>query len=229
MLAVIIPTLNAEQTLAATLTALIPATVDGLVCQVVIADGGSTDKTLEIADAAGATIITSEKGRGQQMCAGAEHAKHRWLLFLHADTVLDHGWEAEASKFMERVDKGHFKQSAAAFKFRLDDDGIRTNLMEAGVSLRCAALRLPYGDQGLLIPETLYREVGGYKKIPLLEDVDFVRRLGYRRLKMLRAGATTNAARFRREGYTLRVLRNWACLAMYATGIPIRYIVKFYR
>ncbi|MAN60641.1 MAG: glycosyl transferase family 2, partial [Parvibaculum sp.] len=122
MLSVVIPTLNAEEGLPQCLNALIQATVRGLVREVVIVDGGSTDQTVEICDAAGATLVSSEKGRGTQLQTGAEHAKGDWLLFLHADTILSAGWEDEVSKFLEQVDQGRFrgKEVAAAFRFALD-------------------------------------------------------------------------------------------------------------
>ena len=100
MISVVIPTLDAEAGLTATLSALVPATVQGLVREVVIADGGSEDGTSEIADIAGAEFVVSEKGRGTQLAAGADHARSDWLLFLHADTVLQSGWEREAATFM---------------------------------------------------------------------------------------------------------------------------------
>ena len=95
MITVVIPTLNAEQSLAATLSSLVPAVVDGVVRQVIIVDGGSSDRTLKIAEDSGADIVRASKGRGQQLAAGARQAKLNWLLFLHADTILDAGWERE--------------------------------------------------------------------------------------------------------------------------------------
>src|SRR5918992_4724233 len=151
MISVIIPTLNAEAGLTATLSALVSATVDGLVREVIIVDGGSTDLTLKIAEAAGTEIVHSQRGRGGQLIAGAERARFPWLLFLHSDTVLEPGWGAEVAAFIQRVDIGQRPAAAAAFRFALDDAGFKPRLVEAGVRLRCTLFRRPYGDQGLLI------------------------------------------------------------------------------
>jgi rSAM/selenodomain-associated transferase 2 len=228
MISVVIPTLNAETTLGETLGALVPAVVDGLVKEVIIVDGGSSDETTKIVDIAGATLLRTGKGRGTQLAAGAKAAKFSWLLFLHADTVLAHGWDREAATFMERVDSGRRPAGAAAFRFALDDSGVMPRILEKIVGMRCALFGLPYGDQGLLVPAALYREVGGYQDIPLMEDVALVRRLGWRRLSMLRAEAVTSAERYRRSGYVARSLRNVVCLMLYVLRVPPRVIARLY-
>lgn len=228
MISVVIPTLNAQDFLAATLTALVPAAVDGLVREVIIVDGGSTDRTLAIADQAGADVLQCEAGRGQQLVAGARRARFPWLLFLHADTVLNPEWDREASALMERVDSGRLDQVAAAFRFALDDVGVRPRLLEKLVALRCALLRLPYGDQGLLISRRLYTEIGGYSPMPLMEDVDLVRRIGRRRMVLLGTRAVTSARRYRAEGYLRRSVRNISCLALHALHVPSRVLARLY-
>jgi hypothetical protein len=153
------------------------------------------------------------------MRAGANAARHPWLLFLNADTVLDAGWEREASHFMGRVDSGRSRRAAAAFRFALDDDGIAPRALEGLVRLRCALLRLPYGEQGLLIPRQVYDKAGGHRPVPLMEDLDLVRRVGMRRVKLLRALAVSNAARYRRDGYIRRALGNQAQRILYILNL----------
>ena len=104
---------------------------------------------------------------------------------------------------------------------RLDDQGARPRLLERLVALRCAMLRLPYGDQGLLLPNASTRQLGGYRPLLLMEDVDLVRRLGRRRITMLGARAVTSAERFQREGYWWRSARNLLCLTLYLLHVPI--------
>lgn len=228
MISVIIPTLDAEAGLAQALGALVPAALDGLIREVIVVDGGSRDRTAEIADDAGVTFLTCSGGRGCQLAAGAAQARFPWLLFLHADTVLDPGWEREASAFMEAVDSGRRPPTAAAFRFTLDDEGLRPRLLERLVALRCALLRLPYGDQGLLVQKRLYAEIGGYPASPLMEDVGLILRLGRRRVSLLRARAVTSAARYRRDGYTRRSLRNLACLTLFFLRAPQSVIARVY-
>jgi rSAM/selenodomain-associated transferase 2 len=228
MISVVIPTLNSEAHLARCLAALVPAAVDGLIRDAVIVDGGSADATAKIADAAGATFITADKGRGQQLAMGAREARSRWLLFLHADTILQPGWEEEAARHMRAVDLGECPPAAAAFRFALDEHGFWPSYLQTMVGLRCWLFGLPYGDQGLLIPRNLYEKVGGFRPLVLMEDVDMARRLGRRRIKFLRAKAVTSARRYQQEGYLRRMLRNLTCLTLYYLRVPSRYIARIY-
>lgn len=228
MISVVIPTLNADDSLAACLTALVPAAVEGLVNDVIVVDGGSSDRTLKIVEHAGAELIRSSPGRGEQLATGAARARQPWLLFLHADTVLEPGWEREVSALIERVDSGRRLPTAAAFRFTLDDLGFWPRMIEAGVAMRCALFRLPYGDQGLLIPKSLYQQAGGFSRLPLMEDVDLARRIGRRRMMILRARAVTSAVRYREDGYLRRSARNLSCLALYFLRVPPRFIARLY-
>jgi rSAM/selenodomain-associated transferase 2 len=228
MISVVIPTLNAEEGLPACLTALVPAAVDGMVREVIVVDGGSSDRTLKIVEQSGAELVQAAPGRGEQLALGASRARQPWLLFLHADTVLEPGWEREVAAMIERIDSGRRSPSAAAFRFTLDDLGFWPRMIEAGVAIRCTLFRLPYGDQGLLIPRSLYQQAGGFSRLPLMEDVDLARRIGRRRIMVLRARAVTSAARYRRDGYLRRSARNLSCLALFFLRVPPRVIARLY-
>ncbi len=225
MLSVIIPTLNAETSLPQTLNALIPGVICGLVKDVVISDGGSTDASRDIAGDAGCTLVRGEAGRGMQLARGAQAARGEWLLFLHADTVLSNGWEEEVGHFMGQADSHAY---AGVFRFALDDFRPQARRLESLVALRCKLFALPYGDQGLLIHRSLYDRLGGYSRAPLMEDVDLIRRIGRGRLIYFRSAAMTSAARYIAGGYSRRQMRNLFCLSLYFLRVPPRYIARLY-
>jgi rSAM/selenodomain-associated transferase 2 len=228
MISVVIPTLNAERAFAHTLAALVPAVVEGIVQEAIVVDGGSTDETRAIAEAAGTHLIEAPRGRGSQLDAGARAARSDWLLFLHADTVLDPGWAEEAQGFIKRVQSGRRDEAAAAFRFALDDDGAMPRFIERLVAWRCRLFGLPYGDQGLLISRRLYRRLGGFRPLPLMEDVDLVRRLKRRELVMLQSRAVTSGERYRRDGYLTRSFRNLGCMLLYYLRVPPRVLARIY-
>jgi rSAM/selenodomain-associated transferase 2 len=213
-LSVIIPTLNAAAFLPLTL-----ATIRG-VPEIVVVDGGSSDGTRECAAALGARVVIAARGRGGQIAAGIEAASHQWLLLLHADTRLAPGWQA-----VVHDDPGY----AGYFRFVLDSLDPRARRLERLVAWRCRTLGLPYGDQGLLIHRDLLRDVGGMRPLPLMEDVDLVRRLGRNRLVALAADAVTSAAKWEIQGYLNRSARNLACLTLWFAGLPPRQIQRLYQ
>jgi rSAM/selenodomain-associated transferase 2 len=213
----VIPTLNAAESLPATLAALSP------VHEIVVADGGSTDATRSLATAAGAKLITAPKGRGSQLAAGITAAAAEWLLLLHADTRLTTGWHAEATKHMEQS-----PDKAGWFRFTLDSADPRARRLERLVAWRCRVLALPYGDQGLLVHRDTLLAAGGMRPLPLMEDVDLVRRLGRHRLVGLNAGAVTSAAKWERDGWYRRSGRNLLCLSLWHLGVPAARIARIY-
>lgn len=219
-LSIVIPTLNASRHISDTLMSL----DDGPQMEVVVVDGGSRDKSRRLAEVYGARVIEAERGRGTQLRAGAEAAAGEWMLFLHADTRLGAGWRRAVR---EHIAAGHTDQ-AGVFEFALDDDRPKAERLERMVKWRTRRLGLAYGDQGLLIHRDLYDKVGGYRPIPLMEDVSLIRRIGKRRTKVLPAAAITSATKFMRQGYRRRSLRNLFCLIMYFCGIPPRWIAKVY-
>lgn len=217
MLSVVIPTLNAADTLGDCLARL------GEVRDVVVVDGGSRDSTQTIAEAAGARLVLAGSGRGLQLRLGAEAARGDWLLFLHADTRLGAGWLEAVRDHIETR-----PAAAGAFRFRLDDHAWQARIIESGVALRVWCLGLPYGDQGLLISRALYDRVGGYAALPLMEDVDLVGRIGWLRLKLLRADAMTSAERWRRDGWFRRSARNLTCLFLHRFGMSEERLARLY-
>lgn len=225
MLSVIVPTLNAGAQLQRSLPPLASMEALGLVCELVISDGGSRDHTLAIAEAAGARVVHAPRGRARQLQAGAEAARGSWLLFLHADTALQPGWSAEVRAFIALAQA---REQAAAFRFACDDASPQAVSMSRWVDRRCRWLKLPYGDQGLLLARTLFDRLGGYADLPFLEDVDIVRRIGRSRLVMLRTEAETSAEKYRRDGFRGRALRNLALVGLYLAGVSPTRLARFY-
>ena len=223
-LSVVIPTLDAAASLPATLASL-AAGAGAFGYEIIVVDGGSSDATVAIGAAAG-RVTVAPRGRGTQLAAGAALARGEWFLFLHADTRLGGGWGEEVRRFI--ADPDH-RTRWAAFRFALDDASPAARRLERMVAWRNRALGLPYGDQGLLVHRTAYARAGGFRPLPLMEDVDLVRRLGTARLVGLETPATTSAARYRRAGYLRRSARNLVCLGLYFLGVPPRILARFYR
>lgn len=218
---VVIPTLNAARSLAPTLDSL--EGDHGLHLSITVCDGGSRDDTTAIARQAGATVVVTEPGRGRQLADGAASGSAPWLLFLHADTILSAGWAAAARQFMAMP-----APKAGYFRLRFASADPRARRLERLVAWRCRTFGLPYGDQGLLIERGFYHRIGGFRALPLMEDVDLVRRIGRRHLAALDAEAVTSAARYERDGWLARPMRNLGCLALYFAGLSPNVIRRLY-
>ena len=214
-LSIVVPALNAESALAATIAAVVPVT------EIIVVDGGSTDRTVAVANASGARVLTAPRGRGSQIAAGIAAAKQPWLLILHADTCLQPGWRQAVAAHDDPACAGYFR-------FALDSDGPQVRRLERMVAWRSRVLGLPYGDQGLLIHRDLLHQAGGMRPLPLMEDVDLIRRLGRGRLVALAADAVTSAEKWEREGYMRRSARNLMCLLLWFAGVSPRLIRKLY-
>lgn len=218
-LSVIMPTLNAETGLRRSLPALTAGLETGLIRELVISDGGSSDATLRIADAAGAEIVTGPPSRGGQLRRGAQAARGEWFLFLHADSVLPPGWPDLVAA---RMAQG----GPAAFALRFDSGGFAGAMVAGWANLRSWLFSLPYGDQGLLVSRSEYEAAGGYPDIPLMEDVALARALP--RIALLPGAVLTSAERYQRDGWLRRGAGNLWRLLRFLMGANPENLARRY-
>lgn len=221
-LSVIIPTLNAEAGLPASLAALFEGLEAGMIRELVISDGGSEDATIRIAEEVGAVLVQGAASRGGQLRRGVAVAKGSWFLILHADTVLPEGWSVAVEAHMASGG------GAAAFRLGFDADGVMPRLVAGWANLRTALFGLPYGDQGLLIPQHVLDAIGGYPDQPLMEDVAIARRLRGQ-ITRLPLTVRTSAARYRKDGWLRRGGRNLLLLLRYLLGADPASLARAYR
>ncbi|MEO0466526.1 MAG: TIGR04283 family arsenosugar biosynthesis glycosyltransferase [Pseudomonadota bacterium] len=222
-LSVIIPAFNAARELPLCLDSLMPGLAASLIREVILVDGGSSDESTRMADAAGCTVIASDRGRAKQQIAGAEAARGDWLLFLHADTALSPDWVERAGHHIEQR-----PGKAACFTLAYRSDASEAKWLAGRANRRTRWLGLPYGDQGLLISRALYEQVGGYPDVPLMEDVAIIRAIGKRRITLLSAEARTSAEKYERDGWRKRAYGNAWLITRYLLGADPEDLAKRY-
>lgn len=182
--------------------------------EIIISDGGSTDRTVEIAKRyTGVRIISSLLGRGAQMNAGALRARGEILLFLHADCIL-------STKALVNI-RDIFEKNrivGGAFKIKLQSDKFPYRLIEMGINFRSRVFKLPYGDQGLFVKRSVFREMGGFKHMSVCEDLDFICRLKKQgKIAILNERISTSVRRWEDNGILQTTFRNQFLFASYVT------------
>ncbi len=220
-ISVVIPTYNAEDALAACLGALMEGVEQGLIRELIVSDGGSSDASGAVAQAWGAEVLCGPASRGGQLRRGVAEAKGEWVLVLHADTVLSAGW-TEAARLKLTV-----PETAGWFMLSFDQRSLGATVVAGWANLR-SRFGLPYGDQGLLIHRDLYHSVDGYPDQPLMEDVELARRLKGR-LEAMDCVAVTSAAKYRRQGWLKRGAKNLLLLMRYFAGSSPEQLAQSYR
>ncbi len=210
-ISVIIPALNEAAHIVASLQSVSPSRPH----EIIVVDGGSTDNTRAIAQAAGATVIQSKRGRARQMNAGAARASGSGLLFLHADTLLPRDYLGAASRALQQPG-----MAAGAFRFRVDGDFAGKWLLEWTTNLRSRWRQMPYGDQALFMRRSLFEEIGGFANIPIMEDYELVRRLRHRgRIVTISQTVRTSGRRWRRRGFLRTTAINKLIILGFRCGV----------
>jgi rSAM/selenodomain-associated transferase 2 len=224
-LSVIIPVLNEAYTINNTLMHL-QNMEGGFRVEIIIVDGDPEGSTIAAVTSAAARKIKAPRGRGCQMHQGARLATGDILLFLHADVVLERNALLQIVNVCRRNDI-----AGGAFSLRIDSGKRVFRLIEKAVSIRSRLTKIPYGDQAIFINKTIYDRIGGFSDIPLMEDVDLMRRLKRTggRISILPDRALTSPRRWEKEGVLYCTLRNWLLITLYYSGVAPKRLLKFYR
>ena len=218
-ISIVIPTLDEAPALERNLPGLVARG-----SEVIVSDGGSRDRTRDVAESCGARFVDGARGRGPQLNRGARAASGDGLLFLHADTFLPQGAVAAVAHALATGSVG------GGFEIRFASSRPVYRVGSRIVNLRTRWLRSPLGDQAQFASRAAFEELGGYPEWPILEDLEFIRklkRLG--RVTILAPAVATSARRFEEEGIARTLLRNWLIFALYYAGVSPRHLARWYR
>ena len=208
-ISIIIPTLNEEKTISQCLETVV--NIPGI--EIIVSDGGSTDSTVEIAGQhSDVKVVRSQAGRSIQMNNGAACARGEILLFLHADCILP---REDVLKIRQIFDSGKFV--GGAFQIRLLSDKFTYRWLEMGINFRSKAFKLPYGDQGLFVKRSIFEKLGGFREMPVCEDLDFVYRLRrkYGEIAILNGRISSSVRTWKNRGIFRTSFRNQLLLYSY--------------
>jgi len=216
-ISVVIPTLNEEDSLLAAIRSAKDAD------EIVVVDGGSSDRTRAVAEESGARVVETAPSRGLQMAEGARTSRGDWILFLHADTRLSD----QACPFVRRLLPAVM---GGAFRLRFDSPRLIYRALELVVRARTRGLRLPYGDQAIFCRRTAYAAAGGMPAFPVMEDVAFIRALGRTgKLAFPAIDVVTSPRRYERRGPIRSSIRNLWLLTRYLAGADVSDLARAYR
>lgn len=210
-ISVVIPTLNEADRL----KQAVDSARQSPEVEIIVVDGGSTDRTGEMAEELGVRVVRGERGRGSQMNAGAEAAHGQYLLFLHADTRLPFGYARAVQRILNTPD-----YIAGAFRMAFDHNAASLRLIEWATNLRSRYLQKPYGDQAIFLTRNSFDAMGGFKPLATMEDYDLVRRLRqYGRIGVVAQAAITSARKYLQNGPCRTVLNHqWLILRWHVAG-----------
>jgi len=199
---------------------------DGLHIEMIVVDGSPDGETLRAISRDGVTLLTAPAGRAVQMNAGAAAASGDYLLFLHADTRLPRG---ALRRIAETLSEGQYV--AGAFDLRYGSARPSIRLIAGVACIRSRLTRIPYGDQAQFFRRDYFEILGGFSDIPLMEDVEIMRRIKDRgeRIFILPEPVISSARRQEKEGVVFCTLRNWAIITLYFLGMSPERLVRFYK
>ncbi|MCC3405051.1 MAG: TIGR04283 family arsenosugar biosynthesis glycosyltransferase [Microcoleus sp. PH2017_10_PVI_O_A] len=220
-ISIIIPVLNEAPTIAS----VISTAQNGKNVEIIVADGGSSDGTAEIATSLGVRVVSTAPGRAAQMNAGAIAATGDILLFLHADTLLPPAYDSGARLALAKP-----QTVAGAFELKIDAPGHSLRLVEIGVNCRSHFLQMPYGDQAIFLYSATFDKIGGFPDLPLMEDFEFVRRLQKQgRIAIVPQSVLTSARRWQQLGVLKTTAINQIVIIAYFLGVSPDRLAFWYR
>jgi len=194
--------------------------------EIIVVDGAREKNTLKAIHNNQVIKIPSEKGRAKQMNVGASAAKGEILIFLHADTELPFQALKKINSFI-----GQREYVGGAFDLGIKSDKFIFKMIGTLSSLRSRFNRIPFGDQAIFIRREYFNQIGGYKEIPLMEDVELMRRIKKSRKKIwiFYDRVMTSPRRWEKEGVIYCTLRNWVIQALYLLGVSPHKLANFYK
>jgi rSAM/selenodomain-associated transferase 2 len=194
-------------------------------CEIIVVDGDSQGSTVKEIKAGDIVTITTERGRGRQMNAGAAAAHGEVLIFLHADTVLPDGALEKINRALENQE-----YVGGAFDLKIDSDTLFLRYISVRASLRSRSNRIPYGDQAIFVRKEYFDQIGRFRDIPLMEDVELMRRIKKdgRKICILPDKVTTSARRWQSDGALYTTVRNQVLVALFHLGVSPSRLAKYY-
>ncbi|MFP4194840.1 MAG: TIGR04283 family arsenosugar biosynthesis glycosyltransferase [Desulfobacterales bacterium] len=222
---VIVPVLGESEIIGQAARHFLSAT-GGVNAEVIFVDGDPSGSSIKLVNSGNIRTLISPSGRGSQMNAGAEASAGRVLMFVHADTRLPEGAMEDA------LDVCRCPETAGgAFLLGIDSSKRGFRIIEAAANLRCRLTRIPYGDQAVFIKKSVFKTIGGYAEIPLMEDIEIMRRLKRKGLKirLVKKAVYTSARRWKKDGLVYGTMRNNLLSCLYYAGVKPEALKKFYK
>ena len=225
-LSAIVPMLNEERAIAHTLDAIANGASNGAIkLEVIVVDGGSSDRSCERARPRCSTLLVAPRGLARQMNAGAAAASGDALVFVHADTLVPPGFAADIGAALADA-----ATVGGRFDLRLDDDAPLLRLIGWLISARSRLSRTGTGDQAIFVRREVFERLGGYRDLEVCEDLDLTRRLKRAgRVACLRSRVTTSARRWRERGVIATMLRMWFIRAAFLLGVSPAWLARLYK
>ncbi len=220
-LAVVVPMVNEEQAIASTLRSL---RVGAPNAEIIVVDGGSSDRSREFAGPFCDRLIETGRGRARQMNAGAAVSSGDAIVFVHADTRVPSIFERTIATALEDP-----TVVGGRFDVELDDHALGYRMVGTMISFRSRVFRSATGDQAIFVRREVFNRLGGFVEIALCEDVDFARRLRKAgRIACLHERVTTSARRWQRDGLIRTILRMWAIKSLFLLGVSPAWLHRHY-